>query len=104
MGLAIIEATRRTGIALTLLPTLQCQGGFGRLPTEGPRRFVPDDAALDASLARFRAEARRDSLLRIGLAPYSLRGAALGDIARWAEPVRAEDAGAAIPIRPAPIE
>ncbi|WP_144186931.1 formimidoylglutamate deiminase [Elioraea rosea] len=101
MGLRIIEAARRSGMALTLLPSLYRQGGFGTPHTGGQKRFVLDDAALSASLARFRREAAHDRLLRVGLAPHSLRAAALGDIARWVATVRAEDAAAPIHIHAA---
>lgn len=101
MGLRIIAAARRSGIALTLMPSLYRQGGFGRPHTEGQKRFVLDDDALDASLARFRREATHDRLLRVGLAPHSLRAASLEDIARWVAAVRAEDAGAPIHIHAA---
>jgi formimidoylglutamate deiminase len=101
MGLAIIAAAREAGIALTLLPSLYRQGGFGAPPAAGQRRFVLDDDALADSIARFRDEARSDPLLRVGLAPHSLRAASLADIARWGEIIRSGDATAPIHIHAA---
>ncbi|WP_291297405.1 formimidoylglutamate deiminase [Elioraea sp.] len=101
MGASIIAAAREAGIALTLLPSLYRQGGFGVPANEGQRRFVLDDEALAGSINRFRAEARRDPLLRVGLAPHSLRAASLDDIARWVETIRSEDATAPIHIHAA---
>lgn len=106
MGLAIIAAAERAGIALTMLPSLYRQGGFGqegtwRPHTEGQKRFVLDDEALWASVQAFRAAAVGNPLLRVGLAPHSLRAAALPDIARWADLVRRDDPGAPIHIHAA---
>jgi formimidoylglutamate deiminase len=91
MGLAIIAAAERTGIALTMLPSLYRRGGFGRPHTEGQKRFVLDDDALWACVETFRAAAARNPRLRVGLAPHSLRAAALPDIARWVALVRRDD-------------
>lgn len=101
MGLRIAEASRRAGIALTLMPSLYRQGGFGKPHTEGQKRFVLDDGALAASLQRFRQEAQANALLRVGLAPHSLRAASLPDITRWVEHVRSVDAAAPIHIHAA---
>jgi formimidoylglutamate deiminase len=101
MGLAIIAAAERTGIALSMLPSLYRQGGFGRAHTEGQKRFVLDDAALWASVETFRAAAARNPLLRVGLAPHSLRAAALPDIARWVTLIRRDDPAAPIHIHAA---
>jgi formimidoylglutamate deiminase len=101
MGLSIINAAREAGIALTLLPSLYRQAGFGAPPNEGQRRFVLDDDALADSIASFRAVARHDPALRVGLAPHSLRAASLADIARWAEMVRSDDETAPIHIHAA---
>ncbi|MGF1469535.1 MAG: formimidoylglutamate deiminase [Sandaracinaceae bacterium] len=71
LALRVVEAARRTGIGLTLLPVLYARGGVGgRPPTERQRPFVtaPDD--LLALIARLRAVA---SGVRVGLALHSLR-------------------------------
>ncbi len=106
MGLAIIAAAERTGIALTMLPSLYRQGGFGegggwRPHAEGQKRFVLDDEALWSSVHTFRAAAAHNRLLRVGLAPHSLRAAALPDIARWVDLIRRDDPGAPIHIHAA---
>jgi formimidoylglutamate deiminase len=101
MGLALIAAAEGTGIALTMLPSLYRQGGFGRPHTDGQKRFVLDDDALWASVEAFRVAAARNPLLRVGLAPHSLRAAALPDMARWADLIRRDDPQAPIHIHAA---
>jgi formimidoylglutamate deiminase len=70
----IIGAARETGIAITHLPVLYTSNGFGGVaPETGQRRFLNDSdgfAALVEGLAR---SYRDDALVRIGIAPHSLR-------------------------------
>ncbi len=68
----IVDAARRTGIALTLLPVLYTFGGFGEAPVEpGQRRFVNDS---DAYLRLMQALGpAREGAVRLGIAPHSLR-------------------------------
>jgi formimidoylglutamate deiminase len=74
MARRLVAAARRTGIGMTMLPTLYRHGGiFGRPPHEGQRRFLND---LDG-IARV-AEGARDAFgddpqFALGLAPHSLR-------------------------------
>lgn len=72
MSLALIEAAREAGIALTLLPVLYMCGGFdGRALGERQRRFghaVDDYLRLCSSL-----QALESDDLRIGMALHSLR-------------------------------
>jgi formimidoylglutamate deiminase len=72
MSLALIEAARETGIALTLLPVLYVSGGFdGRPLSERQRRF---GHGVDAYL-RLLADLRKleSDKLRVGVALHSLR-------------------------------
>ncbi|MFA6231894.1 MAG: formimidoylglutamate deiminase [Rhodanobacter sp.] len=72
MSLALIEAAREAGIALTLLPVLYISGGFdGRALSARQRRFGHDvDGYLQllASLRRLQGDD-----LRVGIALHSLR-------------------------------
>ncbi len=72
MGLRQIAAAGRTGIGLTLLPSLYRHGGiFGADPVPGQRPFLN---ALDPYLAMM-ADLRRHTgpLVALGFAPHSLR-------------------------------
>lgn len=101
MGHGIIAAAERTGIALTMLPSLYRQGGFSKPHTDGQKRFVLDDDALGASIDTFRKAAATNPLLRVGLAPHSLRAVSLRDIAAWTERIRRTDPEAPIHIHAA---
>ena len=68
MSLALVEAARETGIALTLLPTLYMTGGFdGRPLNERQRRFGHDVDGYLELLERLRSETN------VGLCFHSLR-------------------------------
>lgn len=72
MSLALIEAAREAGIALTLLPVLYMTGGFdGRPLTARQRRFGHDLSAYVRLLETLRGHERDD--LRVGIALHSLR-------------------------------
>jgi formimidoylglutamate deiminase len=72
MSLALIEAAREAGIALTLLPVLYISGGFdGRALTARQRRFGHDVAAYLRLLDTLRKH--ESDNLRIGIALHSLR-------------------------------
>lgn len=70
----IVGAASAAGIALTLLPVLYAHGGFGHKPlSPAQRRFGGDPAAIVAILrgiAEFHLPA---PLLRLGIAPHSVR-------------------------------
>jgi formimidoylglutamate deiminase len=72
MSLALIEAAREAGIALTLLPVLYISGGFdGRALTARQRRFGHGVEGYLRLLETLRAHENDD--LRIGMALHSLR-------------------------------
>ena len=72
MSLALIEAAREAGIALTLLPVLYMSGGFdGRALAERQRRFGHDVDVYLRLLETLQAHAGTD--LRVGIALHSLR-------------------------------
>ncbi len=81
MADALIEAARRAGIGLTLLPVLYTSGDFGgQLPEPGQRRFV---MALDTylgMLASLSARSAREGF-KVGTAVHSLRAVEAHDLA-----------------------
>lgn len=74
MSLALVRAARRTGIGLTLLPTLYMHSGFGAAGLrDEQRRFASTpDTVLGIAEAVTR-EAHGDPRLRAGVALHSLR-------------------------------
>ncbi|MFC3025740.1 formimidoylglutamate deiminase [Roseomonas sp. CGMCC 1.13459] len=69
-----IAAARRTGIGLTMLPSLYRHGGiFGVAPHEGQRRFLNDLGGFFAIVDATRAAIGQDPQMALGLAPHSLR-------------------------------
>jgi formimidoylglutamate deiminase len=72
MSLALIEAAREAGMALTLLPVLYMSGGFdGRPLAPRQRRFGHDVPAYLRLLESLRAH--ESDKLRVGIALHSLR-------------------------------
>ncbi len=70
----IVAAAGAAGIGLTLLPVLYQTSTFGgAAPTSGQRRFVMASEAFIAMVERLAHRHRRDSQIRIGVAPHSLR-------------------------------
>ena len=79
----IVAASETTGIALTHLPVLYHQGGFGAAPpTPGQRRFVMDVEALLGLAQTLRA---RHPDLVVGAAPHSLRAVTPESLRRLVE-------------------
>ncbi|WP_439595210.1 formimidoylglutamate deiminase [Falsiroseomonas sp.] len=69
-----IAAARRTGLGLTMLPSLYRHGGiFGVAPHEGQRRFLNDLDGFFAIVEATRAAIGDDPQMALGLAPHSLR-------------------------------
>ncbi len=92
MSLAAIEAARRTGIALTHLPVLYAQGGFGgEPPGEGQRRFVHDVDGYAHLIDMLSASVAGDPDIRIGIAAHSLRAVTPDQLAKAADIAKAAD-------------
>lgn len=80
LGERVLAAARTAGVAVTLLPVLYSQGGIGLPPEPGQRRFV---LPLDRYLGSVESLVRRvadDPLVRIGLAPHSLRAVTADEV------------------------
>ncbi|MCB4824599.1 formimidoylglutamate deiminase [Roseicella aerolata] len=74
MALRHLSAARRTGIGITLLPSLYRHGGiFGRDPAPGQRRFLNDLDPWLRILEACRAATAGDPQAAVGMAPHSLR-------------------------------
>ena len=94
MSFAHVSAARDSGIAMTLLPVLYEQGGFGGLPLSAAQaRFetsVKDILRIIESLRRHLGVERE---VRIGVAPHSLRAVAPESLRRLVEGVTRIDPG-----------
>lgn len=74
MAQRLFAAAGRTGIGITMLPSLYRHGGiFGAPAHEGQRRFLNDLDGFHAILARVQATAAGQRNAAWGVAPHSLR-------------------------------
>lgn len=81
MSRRIAAAASDAGIALTLLPTFYTSGGVGRDPEREQRRFVTGLDEYLALVQSLEALAVAEPLLRVGVAPHSLRAVRPGELA-----------------------
>jgi len=71
---AIVSAASASGIALTLMPVMYAHGGFGHRPLAGGQKRFASDPAFIVELLRELASWHLPSpLLRLGIAPHSVR-------------------------------
>ncbi|MFQ5535422.1 MAG: formimidoylglutamate deiminase, partial [Sphingomonadales bacterium] len=81
MSRRVIDAARQAGIAITHLPVLYRHGGFGETPPDDrQRRFLKSRQELLDIIAELRRIYCDDPLVRIGLAPHSLRAVGAEDL------------------------
>lgn len=74
MSRRVVEAALDVGIAITHLPVLYQQGGFGQPPRDEQRRFLhPDLDSYRALVEGLRHLYEGEPLVRVGYAPHSLR-------------------------------
>jgi formimidoylglutamate deiminase len=93
----IVAAAERTGIELTLLPVFYAHGGIGQPPDEGQRRFIHRDVESFLSpVERLMRLAEERPLLRVGVAPHSLRAVATDELTDLI--AGADDLDSAMPI------
>ncbi|MBP5857767.1 formimidoylglutamate deiminase [Marivibrio halodurans] len=82
MSLATVGGLRESGIAVTHLPVLYARGGFGEAPLgDRQRRFHTTPETILEIVRRTAARHGTDPLVRVGLAPHSLRAAPVEMIA-----------------------
>ncbi len=98
MSAALLRAAEKTGIGMTLLPVLYQSSGFGSQPAEPhQQRFIHDTAAF----LRFWDQLYtlcRESGVKLGLAPHSLRAVPPQQLARVLSHVFAVDDSAPVHI------
>lgn len=76
MALALVRAARRTGIGLTLLPTLYMRSGFKATGLrEDQRRFSSTPESVMRMVESIRRQTRGDARINVGVAVHSLRAA-----------------------------
>lgn len=90
MSLALVRAAQRTGIGLTLLPTLYMRSGFGaRGLREDQRRFASTPDGVLRIAQAVRRQAGTSPLLTAGIALHSLRAVDAGALREAAGAARA---------------
>jgi len=85
-------AANKTGIGLTLLPSLYMNGGIGKPLFPEQRRFLLDVESFMLLVERLKQDEVVDSRYRVGIAPHSLRAVGEGDLRRVVEYANALDA------------
>jgi formimidoylglutamate deiminase len=74
MSLRCLAAAERTGIAITMLPTLYAYSNFGgQPPSDGQRRFITNADSFLVIVANLAAAIGKGHKQRLGMAPHSLR-------------------------------
>ncbi len=95
----IIAAARETGIAITHLPVLYACNGFGGVaPESGQRRFVNDSDGFAELVESLTKKHGGDPLVRIGIAPHSLRAVTREQILHATDAITRHDFAAPIHI------
>jgi len=88
MSLALVRAARRTGIGLTLLPTLYMRAGFAQPDLrEDQRRFASTPEGIARIVETVRRHTHEDPTVNVGVAIHSLRAVsppALKELAAFA--------------------
>ncbi len=89
MSLALVRAAQRTGMGLTLLPTLYMRSGFTATGLRGDqRRFASTPDSIARVVEAVQAVAKDDTRINVGIAIHSLRAVsppALIELAAYAQ-------------------
>ena len=89
MSLALIRAAQRTGMGLTLLPTLYMRSGFAATGLrDDQRRFASTPESIARIVESVQRQTADDSRINVGVALHSLRAvppAALNELAVYAQ-------------------
>jgi formimidoylglutamate deiminase len=90
MSLALVRAAQRTGIGLTLLPTLYMRSGFKAVALrEDQRRFSSTPESVMRMVEDIQRQTRGDARINAGVAVHSLRAAGPGAIRELAGAAKA---------------
>jgi formimidoylglutamate deiminase len=74
MSLRCLAAAERTGIAVTMLPTLYAHGGFGgQPPSDAQRRFINTADSFLGIVENLDSTISENQKNRLGISPHSLR-------------------------------
>ncbi|MEW5853723.1 MAG: formimidoylglutamate deiminase [Myxococcota bacterium] len=99
LGLRILAAAHRAGIALTHLPVLYAHAGIGKPPLPQQARFIHADVdTFLRNVQTIRALLPSMPLLRVGIAPHSLRAVSADELTAAVHGITALDANAPIHI------
>lgn len=99
MSHRVIAAALETGIAITHLPVLYACSGFGGVaPEAGQRRFLHDIDSFSALVEHLGNHFRGEALVRIGIAPHSLRAVTREQLLDAADAITRQDFAAPIHI------
>lgn len=89
MSLALVRAAQRTGMGLTLLPTLYMRSGFtANGLREDQRRFASTPESIGRVIEAVQAQTQGDTRINVGVAIHSLRAVspqALMELAAYAK-------------------
>lgn len=97
MSNRIIAAAREAGIAITHLPVLYACSGFGGVAAEsGQRRFLNDSDSFAGLVENLVNTYRGDPLVRIGIAPHSLRAVTRDQVLHAVDTISRQDFAAPI--------
>ena len=91
---AVVSAALAAGIAITHLPVLYAHAGFGEEPLGAAQaRFRGDAAFVWRIVEDIRSQHRANALVRVGVAPHSLRAVSPALLAELAAAARAAPRG-----------
>ena len=89
MSLALVRAAQRTGMGLTLLPTLYMRSGFAATGLrDDQRRFASTPESIARIVESVQRQTKDDARINVGVALHSLRAvppAALNELAAYAQ-------------------
>ena len=89
MSLALVRAAQRTGMGLTLLPTLYMRSGFAATGLrDDQRRFASTPESIARIVESVQRQTKNDPRINVGVALHSLRAvppAALNELAEYAK-------------------
>lgn len=99
MAKAIFDASKQSGIGLTMLPVLYRFSGFGeQTPTTGQARFINDVEQFNQLVTQCIQLSQEYDNTNVGIAPHSLRAVDKSSLIQAVAHVRAHDSNAPVHI------